>query len=197
MQPMPGLRIAIVITGIIFSSAQAFAGQLTFQLIASFGTNVSPFGLAFDGTSLWYGSAGDSLIREMSTSGVNTGRTTANPLGSAMGLAWTGGQLVAANGSTIGYFDRVTGANYSAMPITAAVTGSGTGAGLDFGQNEIWYDQDRSNVFRLTAQAAFAPGPMLRNAFTTLSCNSSSPFFRMSRSIGTPSLPAGPIRPTE
>jgi hypothetical protein len=118
----------------------------------------APFGLAFGDGFIWWQS-GTSTINQMTLAGIDTGATTTNPLGwSALG--WFNHQLVAAQDTSVTYFDPVTGANQTTTTITEPVTGIlGLIDGLDIGPlGEIWYSPDVGNVYRLTSDGTSSIG---------------------------------------
>ena len=154
-------RVSAMLTFLGILAVQGPAAPVNFDIVASWNRPM-PSGLAFDGGFLWWGDS-NGVLHQMTTSGIDTGLTTVNPIGApsglGAGLAWSGTQLVSASSTTITFFDPVTAGHRLDVAITAPVTGSGLVDGLDLDHGEIWYDQDRSNVFRLTSTGSFAPGP--------------------------------------
>jgi len=130
-------------------SATAFSAPLTLNLVASY-FRTSPFGLAFDGTNIWYSDSGGT-VREMTTSGVDTGVVQNGPcrnITSYGALAWTGTQLAQGCSGVLHLFDRGTGDNAS------TVGGLAPGFpldGLDYDHGEIWWSPDQAPVFRYDA----------------------------------------------
>lgn len=142
--------VAIFIAA-FFAPASSNATTITLSVVDSF-ARPSPFGVAFDGTNIWYSDSAGS-IREMSTSGVNTGVTTTWIAHSYPALAWTGTQLAAGidvvgSVATIETFDRVTGGNSATITLPAASTDHWPFDGLDYYGGEWWYSPDQGPVYR-------------------------------------------------
>lgn len=154
-------RLLLTLTVLGLLAVQGCAASLSVAIVASWNRPL-PSGLAFDGGFLWWGDS-NGVLHQMTTSGADTGLTTVDPIaptgGLGAGLAWSGTQLVSASSGMITFFDPITAGHRLDVAITAPVTGSGPVDGMDFDHGEIWYDQDRSNVFRLTSTGSFAPGP--------------------------------------
>jgi hypothetical protein len=149
---------------ISFAPASSQAAAVTLTLVDSF-ARTSPFGLAFDGTNIWYSDSGTTMMA-MTTSGVNTGDTTAIVGGIGFSaLAWTGTQLaaginVAGSVATIKTFDRITAANQSTVNLPTAAADHWPFDGLDFDSGEWWYSPDQGPVYRSSVGATppFLPG---------------------------------------
>jgi hypothetical protein len=148
---------------IAFAPASSQAAAVTLTLVDSF-ARTGPFGLAFDGTNIWY-SDGSNVMRAMTTSGVNTGATT-NVSGVGLSaLAWTGTQLAAGidvigSIASIRTFDRLTGASQSTVNLPTAAVDHWPFDGLDFDSGEWWYSPDQGPVYRSTVGVTppFLPG---------------------------------------
>ena len=123
----------------------AQATDITLQYVASYDRS-SPFGLAFDGTYIWW-SDSSRVVHQMTTDGVDTGVTFSGPAWSE--LAWNGAQLMMASGGTIYTFDT-DGANVSSQSVSAGYVGGGLQDGLDWDNGELWISPDVSNVYRLS-----------------------------------------------
>lgn len=144
-------------------ATSASAAPITLELIDSYNRS-SAFGLAFDGTNIWW-SDSSRVIHEMTTSGVDTGRSFSGPVWSE--LAWNGTQLIQARGNTVYYFDAGTGANMTTDTITApGARAGGLTDGLDWDNGELWVSPDVSDVFRLNGDldAQVGAGPFLGGA---------------------------------
>ncbi|MBI3711153.1 MAG: PEP-CTERM sorting domain-containing protein [Proteobacteria bacterium] len=141
----------------------ANAVSITLNLVDSF-VRTTPFGLAFDGTNVWYGDFAGSFAHEMTTAGVDTGNTTPAPVGGAgwNAMAWSGTQLITGSNAqqTIYMLDRNTGANQSSLTVTGATGGNQFSLvdGLDFDHNQFWWSPDVGNVFVLDNTGANALG---------------------------------------
>jgi PEP-CTERM motif len=162
------IAAGLVMVGIAGLPAKANASTVTLVLVNSYARS-SPFGLAFDGTNLWYNqSAGGfgQTIREMTTGGVDTGLTTPTNFTSGA-LAWTGTQLAAAmTDQDIRLFDRFTNANQSTIAVNVAGLGLIDGLDYDPLNNEWWHSPDIGNVYRLNSAGApiGVPNPFLGGA---------------------------------
>lgn len=133
-----------------FAAVTANAASITLKLIDSYSRGSAfngPFGLAFDGTHIYY-SMNNRSIHQMTTSGVDTGVVFNGPVWSE--LAWDGSQLLSANGTTVYKFD-VGGGNLTTHSITApGYTGISLNDGLDWDNGELWSSPDVGNVYRLS-----------------------------------------------
>lgn len=127
----------------------------------------SPFGLAYDGTHVWYsvGTSGSTLFEiDQTVAGMpNTGSITPTPSGGAR--AWNGSQFVTGQGTTLFFNDKLTGGNQTSLVVGGPITGCCTGLtdGLDFDHNEIWFSPDVGHVYRMDSTGAQigAPNPIL------------------------------------
>lgn len=154
--------LTAVVVILLAASIQASADTFELEVVDTF-TKASPFGLAYDGTHIYWSDFGGT-IHQMTTSGIDTGVTQSSPAG-ASELGWSGTQLVASSGTNIFFFDPVTGANQSTLAITAPISGFSLIDGLDFDHNEIWYSPDVGNVYRLDLNGEFVgPNPVLGGA---------------------------------
>lgn len=139
-------------------AAGAFAGPLTLVVVDSFARS-GPFALAFDGTNIQYAlSTGGGLIHEMTTAGVDTGKTTPRIFGGA--LAWDpiGKQLMGAGSGQIHFFDLYTGLNERIVNTPAGgglIDGLGQGPATGPDAGEIWYSPDVGPIFRLNPDGSF------------------------------------------
>jgi len=146
---------AITVGAVCGGIGSASAAAIELSLIDSF-DRASPFGLAFDGTNIWWSSS-DRVVHEMTTAGVDTGNTFTGPVWSE--LAWNGSQLIEANGTTVYFFDR-DGTNVTTQTITAApYTGFDLTDGLDWDNGELWASPDVGNVYRLSGDLSTFVGP--------------------------------------
>jgi hypothetical protein len=128
-------------------AAPAASAQITLDRINSYVRN-APFGLAFDGTNLWWTDNGGTA-HEMSLTGVESGNSVAMPGGwSALAYDASNGQLVSKgiSSNSITWFNKTTGA--TSMSITAPPSGFSLIDGIDVENGELWYSPDVSPVFR-------------------------------------------------
>ena len=123
---------------------------VTLNLVASFDkATTGAFGLAFDGTNIWYSNNSGSIY-EMTTSGVNTGNVITGTTWSA--LAWNSGTnkiaIVENNGIT--QYDRAVGsqAGSALNPLHTNIAGSPNFLtdGLDIEGGQLWWSEDVSSV---------------------------------------------------
>lgn len=143
-----------------FSAFSASASTIELKLIDSY-VKESPFGLAFDGTNIFWSTGFGTTIHKMTTAGVDTGDVFNGPVWSE--LAWNGSQLLASDGGTLYKFDR-DGGNLTSENIAAL--GPELIDGLDWDNNELWISPDVGEVFRLNAalDSAVGPSPFLGGA---------------------------------
>jgi hypothetical protein len=132
------------------SAGIAKADTVTLVLVDSYSV-ASPFGLAFDGTNIWFSNlSGGNVARQMTTSGVVTGITTPTPFQYGA-LAWTGTQLAQASNLQVKTFDRITGGNQTTINVTGGVTNPyGLVDGLDIDNGNIFFSPDVWNIYKLT-----------------------------------------------
>ena len=137
----------------VLSAAAAMCGtalsaqEIELELIDSFERD-APFGLAFDGSNIWW-SQNNTQINQMTLAGDDTGVSFSGPVWSE--LAWNGSQLMAANNTTVYFFDALTGLNQTTQTITApSYTGISLNDGLDWDNGELWSSPDVGNVYRLS-----------------------------------------------
>lgn len=139
-------KTGLAVTLLLATAVGAEAANVRLVFDASYRFN-APFGLAFDGTNIHWSDNGGT-IREMTTNGVLTGRTTRNPSGWSE-LAWDGRQLLGASGRTITFFDRYTAGNQRRVIADSRATGFSLVDGLDFDNGEIWFSPDVGRIYRL------------------------------------------------
>lgn len=143
--------LAATTAAIALSVSVPASAAITLDLIASYARS-APFGLAYDGTNLWWSDNGRT-VHQMTTAGVDTGTTFTGPVWSE--LAWNGSQLMQASGTTVYFFDAGTGANQTTQTITASpYTGFSLNDGLDWDGGELWSSPDVGNVYRLAGDLA-------------------------------------------
>ena len=122
-------------------SAQAITIDL--KVVDTFARS-SPFGLAYDGTNIWWGDS-SSTLHQMTTSGVDTGVTTTNPAGWSA-ISWDGSHLLGASGSSIFKFNRDTGAIDSTI---SSPFPDGLIDGLGYGGGRIYWSPDVGPIYSL------------------------------------------------
>ncbi len=150
------------------SAVPATATTVTLNIVAQYARS-GPFGLAYDGTNIWWSDNGGT-IHEMTTSGVDTGNNIAGPNWSA--LAWDAAtsQLATVGGGGITRFDRATTVgttSYTTLnPNFTAIAGSPQFLtdGLDIQGGTLWWSQDvdlvrSSPLDGSGSQSIFLSGP--------------------------------------
>lgn len=131
----------------LLATAATADAQISLSLVNSY-SKFAPFGLAFDGTNLWWSSSG-STAYQMNLSGVETGATVAMPNGwSALAYDASKGNLVSKgiNGSSLNWFRTTDGV--ITLSIAAPEDPFGLIDGLDVENGELWYSPDVAEVFR-------------------------------------------------
>jgi hypothetical protein len=139
---------------LICGSAQA--APLTLSVIDS--VNISyAFGLAFDGTNIWYADGFRNVRRiDQNTAGMPAfGNSFVAPVWSAM--AWTGSSLAFANGNTL-YYRSTTGADLGSMTLGRS---AGLIDGLDIENGKIYWSPDVSYAAQLNATTGADEGIIL------------------------------------
>ena len=151
-----------IVACFVLSNGLASAASITLVDIASFPKS-APFGLAFDGTTMWYSDGFSNAYKFNSTTGAT--------VGSAVPINWSelgwdplvnGGSLVTASGSQIQWRNPTTGA--VTQTLTVAAAGGGLIDGLDVNGNEIWVSPDVGPVYRrdrVTGAVIGSPDPFL------------------------------------
>ncbi|WP_293479166.1 PEPxxWA-CTERM sorting domain-containing protein [Phenylobacterium sp.] len=129
------------------SSASADISLLVVDSYARSGA----FGLAYDGANIWWSDDG-GRIHEMTTSGVDTGKTVQGPYWSALAYNSANQKLVTMQGGSITQFDRATaaGQHYTSLnPTTTAIAGGYGGLidGLDVQGDTLWWSPDVDRVY--------------------------------------------------
>jgi hypothetical protein len=131
---------------LMIAAGPSAAATITLELVDTYDRS-APFGLAWDGSHIWWSDNGRT-VHQMTTDGVDTGVTFTGPVWSE--LAWNGSQLMAANDTTVYFFDR-DGGNQTTQSITASpYTGIALNDGLDWDSGELWSSPDVGNVYRLS-----------------------------------------------
>jgi hypothetical protein len=159
------LKACIAATAFLSFTLPASAATISLSLIDSFARGSSfdgPFGLAYDGSNIWWSDNG-GILHEMSTAGVDTGNTISTGIWSE--LAWDGSHLLQAQGTTITKWNT-DGTSAGTGTITAGISCGGLVDGLDFDQGELWCSPDVSVIYRISgdlttpigAQPAFGGG---------------------------------------
>jgi len=134
----------------MLATVPAAAVTVSLNIVDSFARS-GPFGLAYDGSNLWW-SQGDGSIHEMTTSGVDTGNNITGLQWSALAYNNANNKIVTINGGGIVSVDRATSgtvASSSLNPTFQAIAGSPQFLtdGLDIEGNTLWWSQDVSSVY--------------------------------------------------
>jgi hypothetical protein len=135
--------------GLALVAVPAAATTVTLNIEATYARS-GPFGLAYDGTNIWW-SQNDGSIHEMTTNGVDTGNSILGPNWSA--LAWDSNtsKLATVGGGGITEFSRSTsaGVSYTTLnPVFTAIAGSPQFLtdGLDIQGQTLWWSEDVNTV---------------------------------------------------
>ena len=139
-------RWSVLTLSCMVLTASTAGAQITLSLVNSY-ANTGPFGLAFDGTSIWWSNSGGTAY-EMSLSGVQTGSSVVMPGGwSALAYDASRGDLVSkgTGSSSVNWFNKSTGA------VTLSITAprpAGLIDGLDVENGQLWFSPDVNPVYR-------------------------------------------------
>jgi len=139
---------SILVGAAVAISPVAANAAITLNIVDSFDRS-SAFGLAFDGTNIWWSDSGGS-IHEMTTSGVDTGNVITGTTWSA--LAWNGmtNQVTIVENNGITGYDRAVGVQLASSlnPQHTNIAGSPNFLtdGLDIEGNTLWWSPDVSFV---------------------------------------------------
>lgn len=144
-----------------FFCGPAQAVPLTLEVVDSVNVN-SAFGLAFDGTNIWYttgGSRTTGRIDQNSAGMAAFGSTFVAPVWSAM--AWTGTSLAFANGNTV-YYRSTTGVDMGTLTLGRS---AGLIDGFDIDGGKIYWSPDISYAAAINAVTGVDdPGVILNPA---------------------------------
>lgn len=154
--------------GLACLAVPAGAVTVTLDIVDSFARS-GPFGLAYDGSNLWW-SQNDGSIHEMTTAGVDTGRNITGPNWSA--LAWSGTQLATAGGGGITLFDKSTTVgtvSYTTLsPHFQSIAGSPQFLtdGLDIQGSTLYWSPDVSPVYASPLDGSGSPTTLLSGPYS-------------------------------
>lgn len=147
--------IAAAVTAALFCGP-AQASPLVLNVVDS--VNVaSAFGLAFDGTNIWYTTGFQTTGRiDQTTAGMPTfGSTFTGPVWSA--LAWTGSSLAFTNGNQV-YYRSTTGADLGSLTLGRS---AGLIDGFDIEGGKMYWSPDVSYAAQLNATTGADEGIIL------------------------------------
>lgn len=141
------LALAAVSATAIATTASA---DISLVVVDSYARS-NAFGLAYDGANIWWSDSGGA-IHEMTTSGLDTGKSAQGPYWSALAYNDANQKLVTMQGSAITQFDRPTAANqaYSNLDATTTQIAGGYGGlidGLDVEGGDLWWSPDVDLVY--------------------------------------------------
>jgi hypothetical protein len=147
---MNKLLFATALSGVALMAAPAEAA-VTLNLVSSFAKSNGAFGLAYDGTNIWY-SNGSGTIYEMSTGGVDTGNSITGNYWSALAYNSVTNQLATMTGGVMKQFSRATAANVNISTLGAVTTNIAGGRGglidgLDIEGGNLWWSPDVDAVY--------------------------------------------------
>ena len=167
--------LALVASGIAATPAASVTVSL--DVVSSFARN-APFGLAFDGSKLWW-SQSDGSIHEMTTAGVDTGNNITGLNWSALAYNGANGKIATVGGGGITSVDRPTTgtvASSALNPVFQSIAGSPQFLtdGLDIEGGTLWWSQDvdlvrSSPLDGSGSQSIFLNGPYSGVEYITIS----------------------------
>lgn len=142
---------ALAAAALMGSTAHA---AVSLNLVASFARGSAfngPFGLAYDGSNIWWSNSGGKIF-EMTTAGVDTGKSVQGPYWSALAYNDATSQLAVMQSGSLVQFDRPTGADesYTTLNPTSTAIAGGYGGlidGLDIQGGNLWWSPDVDQVF--------------------------------------------------
>ena len=142
------LTLALVAGSVAVAPAAAVTVSL--DVVASYAKN-APFGLAFDGSKLWW-SQSDGSIHEMTTAGVDTGNNITGLGWSALAYNGANGKIATVVGGGIRSVDRPTTGTVdqaSLNPVFQSIAGGPQFLtdGLDIEGGTLWWSPDVSTVY--------------------------------------------------
>jgi hypothetical protein len=143
-------KLSMAAAALLGAAAPSDAAVVTLQLVDSFAKS-NAFGLAYDGTNIWWSNS-NGLITEMTTSGVDTGKSVQGPYWSALAYNNSSNKIVVMNSGSTTAFDRPGAANVgygSLNPVSTAIAGGYGGLidGLDVEGNTLWWSPDVDKVY--------------------------------------------------
>ncbi|HEY9234406.1 MAG TPA: PEPxxWA-CTERM sorting domain-containing protein [Phenylobacterium sp.] len=123
---------------------------MTLQIVDSF-ARPNAFGLAYDGANIWWSNS-SGTIHEMTTAGVDTGKSVQGPYWSALAYNGANSKLVVMQGANTISFDRpgAAGMNYASLNPTITGVAGGYGGlidGLDVQGSTLWWSPDVDKVY--------------------------------------------------
>lgn len=145
------LKLLVAAAAAAVSIAVPAQAAVSLNLVASFAKSNGAFGLAFDGTNMWY-SNGSGTIYEMSTGGVDTGNSITGNYWSALAYNSATNQLATMQNGVLKQFSRsnAAGVNISTLgAVTTAIAGGYGGLidGLDIEGGTLWWSPDVDKVY--------------------------------------------------
>jgi hypothetical protein len=164
-------RLLLVgISGIVMlGSVPVLAVSVTLDVVASY-ARTGPFGLAYDGTNLWW-SQSDGSIHEMTTSGVDTGNVITGLQWSALAFNGVTGKIVVAGGGGITSVNRATTgtvASNALNPTFQAIAGGPSGLidGLDIQGDTLWWSPDVDLIYSSKLDGSGNPSTFLSGTYS-------------------------------
>ncbi len=131
--------------------AMPASAAVTLNLVASYAKSNGAFGLAYDGTNMWYSNA-SGTIYEMTTNGVDTGKSITGNYWSALAFNSANNKLATMQNGTLKQFDRALAANVNinTLNVTNTAIAGGYGGlvdGLDIEGGTLWWSPDVDKVY--------------------------------------------------
>ena len=144
-----------LLAGVAALAALAIAAPaqaaVTLNIVASYAKPNGAFGLAYDGTNMWYSNSAGTIY-EMSTNGVDTGNSITGNYWSALAFNSANNKLATMQNGILKQFNRATaaGVNISTLSPTTTSIAGGYGSlidGLDIEGGTLWWSPDVNPVF--------------------------------------------------
>jgi PEP-CTERM motif len=127
------------------------SAAVTLNLVASYNKANGAFGLAYDGTNIWYSNASGTIF-EMTTSGVDTGKSITGNYWSALAFNSANNKLATMQSGVLKQFDRAGAANVNITTLNVTNTNIAGGYGglidgLDIEGGTLWWSPDVDKVY--------------------------------------------------
>jgi hypothetical protein len=142
--------LATALSGVALAAAPAQAA-VTLTLVASYAKSNGAFGLAFDGTNMWYSNSAGNIY-EMTTNGVDTGNSITGNYWSALAYNSATNKLATMQSGILKQFSRSNAANVNISTLGAVTTNIAGGYGglidgLDIEGGNLWWSPDVDKVY--------------------------------------------------
>jgi PEP-CTERM motif len=167
---MMDLRRSLFAAGIIASSFVSVAAHaaVSLTLVSSFAKPNGAFGLAYDGSNIWYSNSAGTIY-QMTTAGVDTGKSITGNYWSALAFNSATNRLATMQSGVLKQFDLANAANVAIgtlNPTTTAIPNGYGGLidGLDIEGGRLWWSPDVDPVFNSALDGSSARTQFLGGA---------------------------------